>query len=58
MRSKCCKCETVFEYKEEDVRIDYKGTDYDTRLVRCPFCGAINIVGYVENIDRDEWYYE
>lgn len=58
MHKKCCKCGATFEYQEGDCYWDYRGSNYDTKLVKCDGCGAVNIVKYWFVPDRDSWYYE
>lgn len=55
---RCAKCGEQFSYKEEDCWWDYKGMNYDAKLVKCTYCNTINIVKYIEHPNRDEWYYE
>lgn len=54
---RCIHCQQSFEYDDDDVHFDFKGTT-DTKYVVCPKCGRINIVGYVEQPDRTGWYYQ
>ena len=58
MNQWCCRCHNNFDYKSEDTWWDYKGMDYDAKLVRCPQCGAINVIEYVEMPDREKWLEE
>lgn len=55
MKQKCCGCHNRFEYTNEETWWDYKGMDYDAKLVRCPDCGAVNVIKYLEMPDREEW---
>ena len=54
----CIKCSEQFDYKQEETWWDYKGMDYDAKLVRCPQCGCINVIRYEEMPDREEWLEE
>jgi len=57
----CLKCREKFEYSNEDTFWDEKGSGYSTKLVRCPFCGTIQVVKYVEDksldLNNDPRYY-
>lgn len=55
MNLKCKKCQQLFEYSEAECWWDFKGMDYDAKLVKHKECGCINVVQYVEMPDRDEW---
>ena len=37
---------------------DFTGSNYNTLLATCPYCGKLNILGYEELPDRTAWYYE
>jgi DNA-directed RNA polymerase subunit RPC12/RpoP len=54
----CWKCGVTIEYEKKETYIDYRGSDYDTRLIRCKECGEPNILEYLELPDRREWFYE
>lgn len=56
MERKCIRCEAEFQYEVTETWWDYKGTDYDAKLVKCPLCGAINVIKYIEMPNREEWY--
>ena len=58
MERKCCRCKKDFTYKNEETWWDFKGMDYDAKLVRCPLCGCINIIKYEEMPDREKWLEE
>lgn len=58
MEAKCSKCKSVFKYSDADFYWDYKGVDYDTKLVKCKYCEEINIIGYWKHRDRSKWEYE
>lgn len=57
-RHRCAKCAGHFDYVERDTWWDYKGMDYDAKLVECPECGCINVIKYVEMPDREIWLWE
>lgn len=58
----CKKCETNFIYYPQDVFFDDKGYGYSTKLVKCPECGCINIIRYMEDrsmkLNDDSRYYD
>jgi hypothetical protein len=58
MEQMCCKCKDVFSYEEKDIFWDYRGLDYDAKLVKCPQCGAVSVIKYYELPNREEWYYK
>lgn len=55
---RCLKCMEIIEYERTDTYIDYRGIDYDTRLVKCPSCGESIIIEYIELPNREKWLYE
>ena len=57
-RTQCAKCKRYFDYVERDTWWDYKGMDYDAKLVKCPECGCINVIKYVEMPDRESWLWK
>lgn len=54
----CIKCSDRFRYEPEETWWDYRGFDYDAKLVKCPHCGCINVIKYVEMPNREEWLEE
>lgn len=58
MERECSKCKKKFIVRECQTWWDYGGFDYDTKLINCPLCGCINILGYYEYPNRDAWFYE
>lgn len=54
---KCKDCKAEMEYV-----LDYSGGTYITKLMICPACGRLQIIGYEEdehlNINFDKRYYE
>lgn len=55
MDKQCWKCGELFDYQLSDTWIDYRGSNYDTRLVKCGCCKEINIVEYIELPNREDW---
>ena len=55
MEHRCKKCGKVFEYTEDQTWWDFKGIDYDAKLVKHEECGCINVIRYEEMPDRDRW---
>lgn len=57
----CTKCSEDFIYKPEEAFFDDHGFGYSTKLVKCPYCGQINIIKYYEDrsmkLNRDSRYY-
>ncbi len=53
----CKDCKAEMEYM-----LDYSGGTYITKLMICPACGRIQIIGFEEdknlNINFDKRYYE
>jgi hypothetical protein len=47
-----------FHIEEAKAWWDFKGSGYDTKLYRCPTCDNINVIGYYEEPDRTDWYYD
>lgn len=58
MEIRCSRCDREFTVAEQSTWWDYKGSGYDTKLTRCPLCGQVNIVKYIEEPDRTAWFYE
>ncbi len=58
MEHVCIKCKDTFRYDSDETWWDYKGMDYDAKLVKCPQCGCINVIKYVEMPNREEWLEE
>lgn len=55
MEKKCWRCGELFNYQLIDTWIDYRGSNYDTRLVKCGHCKEINIIEYIELPKRNNW---
>lgn len=59
--TECKKCDRLVIYDNNDSWWNENGCGYSTKLVKCPDCGSIIIVKYVEdealNINYDERYY-
>ena len=55
MQKKCSKCSEVFSYAERECWWDYKGSDYDAKLVKHEECGCINVIKYVGMPNREKW---
>ena len=49
----CKKCKTDFVYFPQEVYFDDNGYGYSTKLVKCPYCGQINVVKYYEDKSFD-----
>ena len=58
MVHRCKKCQELFEYTEDACWWDFKGMDYDAKLVKHKECGCINVIRYVEAPDREAWLFE
>jgi len=54
----CEYCGEIFEHTVSNTWWDYSGTDYDTKLSKCPRCGQLIILGYQEHPNREAWFYE
>lgn len=50
---KCEKCEAEIKYKNIDIIWDESGYGYTTKLLKCPKCGYLNIVEYIEDVSLD-----
>ena len=61
-RITCCKCDGIIRITPEITMWDESGYGYSTKLVKCPECGQINIIGYVEDdgfdVNYDLRFYE
>lgn len=61
MQRICSKCKQEFQYNETDCFWDNKGYGYSTKLVKCPECGQIQIIKYIEDasldVNNDERFY-
>ena len=55
MDTLCEKCNRKVEYEIADTWWDYTGSNYDTKLTKCPYCGAVIILEYREEPNRDLW---
>lgn len=57
----CRRCSQTFHYVNSDTFWDEGGSGYSTKLVRCPICGALNVIRYEEdyglNINYDPRFY-
>lgn len=57
----CRNCNQAIQYKNEDTFWDERGYGYSIKLVRCPKCGHISVIKYVEdtglNVNFDDRYY-
>lgn len=58
MTRRCISCGQHFSYEETDVRWDYKGSNYDTKLINCKLCGKLNILDYWCHKNRKDWEYQ
>ena len=58
---KCKKCKENFVYHPKDTYWDDNGYGYSVKLIKCPFCGCINVVKYYEDrglyVNYDNRYY-
>ena len=50
----CTSCQQEYDVESSKVWWDENGFGYSTKLSRCPKCGHINIIMYIE----DEWIKE
>lgn len=50
--SVCSSCGKI-KVQPENIWFDDKGFGYSTRLTRCPNCGKIIILGYIEDYGLD-----
>ena len=46
----CLGCKNNFIWYEKDTWWDFKGST-DTKLIKCPYCGCIQSVKYIEQIN-------
>ena len=62
MEIECKNCKEVISYSQDDCFWDDKGFGYSTKLIKCPKCGALIIVGYQEDramkLNNDDRYYD
>lgn len=42
----CKQCGKSIPFYKDNMEIDFSGTSYNTKLVRCPYCNYKSIVGY------------
>lgn len=45
----CYHCNHIFRYQPEDTWYDEHGSGYCTKLVKCPECGQIIIIKYLND---------
>ena len=50
----CGECCRTFQYDDSETYIDYSSINYDIELVKCKYCGAVNIVKFIEVKEADE----
>lgn len=55
MDALCERCGRSIEYKIADTWWDFTGSNYNTKLTKCPLCGSIIILDYEEEPDRSQW---
>ncbi len=48
----CSSC-GGFKVQPESIWFDEQGLGYSTRLTKCPYCGKIIILGYIEDYGLD-----
>lgn len=46
---RCNSCAAVFNYTANDTWFDEHGYSYSTKLTKCPECGKIVILKYIED---------
>jgi predicted RNA-binding Zn-ribbon protein involved in translation (DUF1610 family) len=46
---RCNSCSSVFTYTSYDTWFDENGYSYSTKLTKCPECGKIVILKYIED---------
>ena len=46
----CLKCQEDFIWYEKEAWWDFKGST-DTKLIKCPYCGCVQPVKYIEQIN-------
>lgn len=46
---RCNSCESVFVYSQDNTWFDENGYSYSTKLTKCPKCGKIVILKYIED---------
>lgn len=52
---KCVGCGARLKLKEVENWIDNHGTDYSTKLCKCPICKQINVVEYYVDYQTKEF---
>lgn len=52
-RAVCSSCGEEFEVQPENVRFDEQGYGYSTRITKCPNCGKVVVMGYIEDYGLD-----
>lgn len=45
----CCRCQIYFKFTRDDTFFNEEGTGYSARLIKCPKCGHIHIVRFIED---------
>jgi len=57
----CEKCHDNFVYFPDETSWD-ENAGYSTKLVKCPSCGCVNVIKYINdfglNVNKDIRYYE
>lgn len=57
----CHSCNESFVFEPDDIWWDENSCGYSTKLCKCPYCGSINIVKYIEDygldVNFDERFY-
>ena len=59
----CRKCEESYIFTPDEAWWDEKGYGYSTKLTKCPYCGCINVVQYIEDygfsiMNTDQRYFD
>lgn len=58
----CSACDLDFVFKPDEQWFDEHGLGYSTKLCRCPYCGKIVILKYIEDhnldVNSDERFYK
>lgn len=58
----CKSCKSDFIFKPDEVWYDDKGLGYSTKLTKCPYCGKIVVLDYIEDcgldVNKDKRFYQ
>lgn len=55
MNTLCKRCGQIIKYEAADTWWDFTGSNYNTKLTKCPLCESMIILEYEDEPKRDRW---